>query len=62
MKPEPQVYYLAAQSLGVEPQEALFIDDFVENVEGARRVGMQALHFQDPEIAQQQLAELTGVP
>src|SRR5262245_60360572 len=39
MKPEPQVYILAAQSLGVEPQEALFIDDFIENVVGARQVG-----------------------
>ena len=61
MKPEPQVYYLAAESVGVKPEEALFIDDFIENVEGARRVGMQALHFQEPEALQQQLAELTGV-
>ncbi len=61
MKPEPQVYILAAESVGVKPEEALFIDDFIENVEGARRVGMQALHFQEPEALQQRLAELTGV-
>jgi epoxide hydrolase-like predicted phosphatase len=61
MKPEPQVYLLAAESVGVKPEEALFIDDFIENIEGAQRVGMQALHFQEPETLQQQLAELTGV-
>jgi HAD superfamily hydrolase (TIGR01509 family) len=61
MKPEPKVYLLAAESVGVKPDEALFIDDFIENVEGARRVGMQALHFQEPEALQQRLAELTGV-
>lgn len=62
MKPEPQVYILAAESVGVQPEEALFIDDFIENIEGARRAGMQALHFQDPETTQRYLAELTGVP
>ena len=61
MKPEPQVHLLAAESVGVKPEEALFIDDFIENVEGAWQVGMQALHFQEPEALQQQLAELTGV-
>ena len=61
MKPEPQTYLLAAESLGVKPEEALFIDDFIENVEGARQVGMPAIHFQEPEAVQQRLAELTGV-
>jgi putative hydrolase of the HAD superfamily len=61
MKPDPRVYPLAAESLGVRPEEAVFIDDFIENVEGARRAGMQAIHFSDPILAQQQLAELTGV-
>jgi putative hydrolase of the HAD superfamily len=45
-KPDPRVYRLAAQRLGVEPSEAVFVDDFVENVEGARAVGMHALHYQ----------------
>jgi epoxide hydrolase-like predicted phosphatase len=62
LKPDPQIYHLAAKSVGVKPEEALFVDDFIENVEGARRAGMQAIHFSDPQVAQQQLAELTGVP
>ena len=61
MKPDPKIYYLAADSVEVSPAEALFIDDFIENVEGARRVGMQALHFKDPELVRKQLVDLTGV-
>ena len=61
MKPDPKIYRLAAESVGVEVTEALFIDDVIENVEGARAVGMLALHFTDPAAVQRQLTELTGV-
>jgi hypothetical protein len=36
-------------------------DDFIENVAGASAVGMQALHFNDPQAAQRELAQITGV-
>jgi putative hydrolase of the HAD superfamily len=45
-KPDPRAYLLAAERLGVQPEEAVFVDDFIENVEGARAVGMQAIHYQ----------------
>ena len=61
MKPDPKIYYLAADSVAVSPAEVLFIDDFIENVEGARQVGMQAIHFNDPDLARKQLIDLTGV-
>jgi epoxide hydrolase-like predicted phosphatase len=61
MKPDPRIYHLALESLDVEPNEALFIDDFSENIQGAKAVGLQALHFTDPEVAQQRLIEITGV-
>jgi epoxide hydrolase-like predicted phosphatase len=61
MKPDPKIYYLAAESVGVQVTEALFVDDFAENIEGARAVGMLALHFTDPDAAQQELAAITGV-
>jgi HAD superfamily hydrolase (TIGR01549 family) len=61
MKPDPKIYHLAAESVGVKVEETLFVDDFIENIEGAQKVGMQTIHFTDPEVAQQQLAALTGV-
>jgi epoxide hydrolase-like predicted phosphatase len=47
VKPDPRIYQLALDGLGVLPNEAVFIDDFEENIEGARAVGMQVILFRD---------------
>lgn len=39
-KPEPAIYAAAAEGLGVEPSEVLFIDDRADNIAGAQAVGM----------------------
>ena len=57
-KPKAEIYLVALKQLEVSPSEALFVDDFAENVEGARAVGMSAIHFTDPEQAIQQVKEL----
>ncbi|WP_291426507.1 HAD family hydrolase [Deinococcus sp.] len=41
-KPEAAAFTLAAQAMQLAPGQILFIDDRLENVEGARAVGMQA--------------------
>ena len=61
MKPDARIYQIAMQRLGVSPSESVFVDDFSENIEGAKKVGMPALHFTDPEIVQRKLVDLTGV-
>ena len=45
MKPDPLIYREALRSVGTRPENAVFIDDLAENVEGARRLGMQGIHF-----------------
>lgn len=45
IKPEAPIYRHALEGLGVEPAEALFLDDRPENVEGARAVGIHAEVF-----------------
>ena len=45
MKPEPQIYHNILHAIEVKPEEAVFIDDFKENIEGALKVGMRAIHF-----------------
>lgn len=45
VKPDARIYQWTAERLGVPMGECLFVDDFVENVRGARAAGMQALHF-----------------
>jgi putative hydrolase of the HAD superfamily len=58
MKPEPRIYQIAMEQAGVDPDEAVFVDDFFENVEGCRAVGMHGIHFRDPETAMQKLKDL----
>lgn len=45
LKPDPRAYRAALQALGVPARRALFVDDQARNVDGARAVGMAALHF-----------------
>ncbi len=45
IKPEAPIYQHAIEGLGVEPAEALFLDDRPENVEGARAAGIHAEVF-----------------
>jgi putative hydrolase of the HAD superfamily len=45
IKPDPAIYQVCFKGLGVEPEEALFIDDRPVNVEGARLAGMHGLTF-----------------
>lgn len=58
MKPDPRIYQRSLANLGVAPGNAIFIDDFMHNVEGARRVGMHAIHFKDPVQVRTQLNAL----
>jgi putative hydrolase of the HAD superfamily len=57
VKPEPEIYAIACERLGVAPHEALFVDDVQANVDGARAVGMEAIRFVDTEQA---LGDLTA--
>ncbi len=57
-KPDPQIYRLTLERLGVEAETAVFVDDFIENVEGARAVGMHAIHFRNSQQVRDELKEL----
>ena len=45
MKPDPAIYRRLCERYSVTPGRCVFIDDSLHNVEGARRIGMHALHF-----------------
>ena len=49
LKPDREIFELFFERYGVVPETAVFIDDSLRNVEGARAVGMQGLHFTSPE-------------
>lgn len=48
MKPDAAIYRLLCDRYRVDPARAVFTDDSPANVEGARAIGMHAVHFQSP--------------
>jgi putative hydrolase of the HAD superfamily len=42
-KPQPEIYGLSSQRLGVAPPDCIFVDDLRENCAGAEAVGMTAV-------------------
>jgi putative hydrolase of the HAD superfamily len=46
-KPAPEIYALAAERLGREPERCVFVDDLAQNISGAERVGMHGIHHTD---------------
>ena len=42
-KPQPEIYLLGGERVGLAPQECVFVDDLRENCEGAEAVGMTAV-------------------
>jgi 2-haloacid dehalogenase len=48
-KPEPEIYQVLLQRIGLEPHQCLFIDDSEPNVLAARELGIDAIHFKSPE-------------
>jgi glucose-1-phosphatase len=63
IKPEAPFYLACARASGAPPAECVFIDDVLENVEGARRAGLMAIHYRDdPTLRQELLAAGVEVP
>jgi putative hydrolase of the HAD superfamily len=60
-KPQPGIYVLAAQRLGVAPEECVFVDDLRENCAGAEAVGMTAVLHRDSAETIARIEELLGV-
>jgi epoxide hydrolase-like predicted phosphatase len=61
-KPEPEIYELTIERLGdgIEPADCLFVDDVEHNVDAARDLGMQTVHFQSNEQAIREIEAALG--
>ncbi len=60
-KPEPAIYQHALDLLGIGADEALFLDDFEDMVDGARALGMHAVHVADAEAAIVEARAILGI-
>ena len=44
-KPDRRIFEILFERIGREPQELLFVDNSLSNIEAARALGMGAIHF-----------------
>lgn len=59
-KPDPAIYALVCDKLGVEPAEAVFLDDLGVNLKPARAMGMTTIKVIDPHDALRDLEAVVG--
>jgi putative hydrolase of the HAD superfamily len=61
-KPDPLFYEIACTTLGIEPHEAVFLDDLGVNLKPARHMGMLTIKVSDPVVAIAELEQVLGFP
>ena len=48
-KPDAKIYQIALEQLEVSPSQAVFVDDFYENIEACEKLGIKGIHFKNTE-------------
>ena len=59
-KPDPAIYLMACDKLGVEPRDCIFLDDLGINLKPARALGMATIKVAAAAPAIEELASLLG--
>lgn len=59
-KPDPRIFHLAAERLGVEPSGCIFVDDLEKYLVGAREAGMKTIRYVDFEQVRHELQNMLG--
>jgi putative hydrolase of the HAD superfamily len=60
-KPDPRIYQLACEQLGVTPEQAVFLDDIGQNLKAARALGMTTIKVDGEQQALSELEALLGL-
>lgn len=50
-KPDPKIYYMSCDALGVNPTECIYLDDLGINLKPAKKIGMTTIKVIDPDDA-----------
>jgi len=57
LKPEREIYMKLSEAYSIKPEESVFIDDMMENIEGAKKCGFSAIQFINPDALLVKLKE-----
>lgn len=58
VKPNPAIFNLLLKRYNLMAEECVFIDDNAHNIESARALGFNAIHFSSPQHLRQELIKL----
>ncbi|KFZ65445.1 Acyl-CoA dehydrogenase family member 10, partial [Podiceps cristatus] len=61
-EPDPRIYKLCLERLGVQPQESIFLDNSSQNLKAAAQLGIKTVKVDDPEVALRELEACLGFP
>ncbi|XP_042297752.1 acyl-CoA dehydrogenase family member 10 isoform X2 [Sceloporus undulatus] len=61
-KPDPRIYRICLERLGVQARESIFLDDIGQNLKAAGQLGIKTLKVEDPNSAIQELETHLGFP
>lgn len=59
VKPDPAIFEFTMRRIARKAGECLFVDDSLSNIEAARKIGMQVIHYQDPKQLSKALNKLS---
>jgi epoxide hydrolase-like predicted phosphatase len=61
-KPHRRIYELTLKKLNLAPQQAVFVDDRADFIEGAKAVGLRTITFKDPPSTAEEFRRLNLLP
>lgn len=57
-KPEPKIYKIILKRLNLPAKECAFVDDKLDNIRAAQKLGIQGIHFKTPKQLRKVLIKL----
>ena len=58
LKPDAELFRILFRRNNIVPEQAIFIDDSIKNVDAARALGLHAIHFRSPDQLEQEMLQL----
>ena len=55
VKPDPKIYLLAIDRFNLDPQNTVFIDDKLVNINAAKKLGFKTIHLTNPNIIESEI-------
>lgn len=60
LKPDKKIFQILLKRLRLKPEECLFIDDGIDNIQTANKLGFKTVHFADPKSGVKKIRQILG--